>query len=85
MKNIDINIIGYKNIKFENGITPLEILKSHSKFGKNSIICKINGIISDLSTNLSNDCDLQFLDAKSKEGHAILLHSTAHLMAQAVK
>ena len=25
------------------------------------------------------------MDAKSKDGHSVLLHSTAHLMAQAVK
>ena len=85
MSNIDINIIGYKNITFQSGITPLEILHSDSKISKNSIICKINGVLSDLSTNLTNDCDLQFMDAKSKEGHSVLLHSTAHLMAQAVK
>ena len=28
---------------------------------------------------------VQFIDAKSKDGHNVLLHSTAHLMAQAVK
>jgi len=85
MNNIDINIIGYKKNTFQRGITPLEILHLDSKISKKSIICKINGVLSDLSTSLTNDCDLQFMDAKSKDGHSVLLHSTAHLMAQAVK
>src|SRR6056300_346016 len=50
-----------------------------------SIICKVDGVLTDLSVSLYSNCELQFMDAKSKDGHSVLLHSTAHLMAQAVK
>ena len=85
MSNISINIKGIGQHDFKNGVTPLEIMSETKGISSDSIICKIDGVLTDLSTSLSSDCELQFMDAKSKDGHSVLLHSTAHLMAQAVK
>ena len=85
MSNISINIKGIGEHDFKNGVTPLEIMSETKGISSDSIICKIDGVLTDLSTSLSSDCELQFMDAKSKDGHSVLLHSTAHLMAQAVK
>jgi len=85
VSNISINIKGIGEHDFKNGVTPLEIMSEIKGISSDSIICKVDGILTDLSASLSSNCELQFMDAKSKDGHSVLLHSTAHLMAQAVK
>ena len=85
MSNILVNIKGLSSKEFPKGVTPLQIMTDTKGVSKDAIICKVDGVLTDLSAQLSNDCDLQFMDAKSKDGHSVLLHSTAHLMAQAVK
>ncbi|MDA7641691.1 threonine--tRNA ligase [Candidatus Marinimicrobia bacterium] len=85
MSNIDVNIVGFSLETFPVGITPLEILTSLKGVSKETIICKVDKVLTDLSVQLDSDCTVQFLDGKSKDGHNVLLHSTAHLMAQAVK
>ena len=85
MSKISINIKGLGAQNFSQGITPLQIMDEIRGISKESIICKVDGLLTDLSSPLFNDCEVQFMDAKSKDGHNVLLHSTAHLMAQAVK
>ena len=52
---------------------------------KASIAAKIDNVLVDLNTPINSDCSLEIITCKSEEAHDILLHSTAHLMAQAVK
>ena len=85
MKNISINVIGVGKEQYPTGTTPLELISSIKGISKETIICKVDKVLTDLSVQLDSDCTLQFLDGKSKDGHNVLLHSTAHLMAQAVK
>lgn len=85
MTNISINIIGLGTETYPSGTTPLQILSSAKGVSKETIICKVDKVLTDLSVQLNSDCTVQFLDGKSKDGHNVLLHSTAHLMAQAVK
>ena len=83
MLSIKIKGIGFQ--KFSYGISPQEIMDITKGVPRESIACKVDGLLLDLSVSLTSDCELQFIDAKSKDGHNVLLHSTAHLMAQAVK
>jgi len=85
VSNISINIKGVGQYDLRNGITPLEVISETKGISNDSIICKVDGVLTDLSAPLLSNCELQFMDAKSKDGHSVLLHSTAHLMAQAVK
>jgi len=85
VKNISINIVGFSTESYPSGTTPSEVLQSLKGGPKNTIICKVDDILTDLNEPLIQDVKLQFLDGKSKDGHSVLLHSTAHLMAQAVK
>ncbi len=55
------------------------------KVAKESVAAKINGDLKDLSTQLSQDCSIEFVMPDSIEGLDVLRHSTAHLMAHAVK
>ena len=85
MSNISVNILGIGEHSFPSGISPLEIQQSMKGIPSNAIICTIDDHLADLSTPLEQSCTLKYLDGKSKDGHSVLLHSTAHLMAQAVK
>ena len=49
------------------------------------VVAKIDGSLTDLNQPLEKDCDLELFTGDTPEGHDTLLHSTAHLMAQAVK
>ena len=85
MTNISINIVGIGTETYPSGTTPLEILSSTKGISKDTLICKVDKVLTDLSASLTSDATVQFLDGKSKDGHNVLLHSTAHLMAQAAK
>lgn len=52
---------------------------------RDSIAAKINGILSDLSASIYEDSKLEILTKSNEDSHEILLHSTAHLLAMAVK
>lgn len=52
---------------------------------KASIAAKVNGEEYDLARPLPGDCKLQIITRDSKEALEVLRHSTAHLLAQAIK
>ena len=47
--------------------------------------CEINGVVSDLRTEISEDCELNILTFDDPEGRKVFRHTTAHVLAQAVK
>ena len=52
---------------------------------KDIVVCKINGVLKDLWTDLSEGDLIEGVSISSPEGLAVLRHSTAHVMAQAVQ
>ena len=50
-----------------------------------ALVAKVDGQLKDLSYQLKDDCNVEFLTGEDPEGHSVLLHSAAHLLAQAVK
>ncbi|UBH07919.1 threonine--tRNA ligase [Macrococcus armenti] len=75
------------NVKqFERGITTEAIAASISPgLKKKALAGKFNGQMVDLYTALEVDGDIEIITPESKEGIEVLRHSTAHLMAQALK
>ena len=68
------------------GTTPQEVAESIGPgLARAVVVAKIDGVLKDLNFSLENDCNLELFTGDSVEGHDTLLHSTAHLMAQAVK
>ena len=55
------------------------------KLAKEAIAAKINDKLVDLNHGLKNDDQVEIITADSEEGIEIIRHSTAHVMAQAVK
>lgn len=52
---------------------------------KEIVVCKINGVLVDLWTDLKDGDVVEGISISSPEGLAVLRHSTAHVMAQAVQ
>ena len=50
-----------------------------------ALAAKINGELVDLSTTISTDVELSIVTGRDDDGLEVIRHSTAHLMAQAVK
>ena len=75
------------NIKeFDKPLKAIEIAGNISiSLQKSVIAVLINGELKDKDTLVSKDSDLRFITTKDKEALEILNHSTAHLMAQAIK
>lgn len=71
---------------FDSGVTVEDVAGSiSSSLRKNAIAGKIDGKVVDLSTPIFNDVALEILTLDSQEGLEVMRHSTAHLMAQAIK
>ncbi|WP_020007544.1 threonine--tRNA ligase [Salinicoccus albus] len=75
------------NVKaFEPGITAEEIAHSISPgLKKASLAAKVDGRMYDLRRPIESDSAVELITDKSDEGLEVLRHSTAHLMAQALK
>ena len=52
---------------------------------KNVVVAKLNETLVDLKTPIEEDSELSFIYFEDKEAFEVLNHSTAHLMAQAMK
>lgn len=71
---------------FAKGVTLTEIAQSISpSLAKKSIAGSVNTTTTDLTRPILVDAEISLYDASSKEGLEVLRHSTAHLLAQAVK
>ena len=72
--------------EYDNGTTVLEIASSISEGLARMAVCgKINGELVDLNSPLNQDCELQIITTKDPEAKMVMRHTTAHILAQAVK
>ncbi len=72
--------------QFEQPVTVLDVAQSiGSGLAKATIAGKVNGKLVDASTLINGDASLQIITDKDDEGLEVIRHSTAHLLAQAVK
>lgn len=79
--NITVTLPGGEKHTVPAGTSPREILPSAPQ----AIAAKVQGKIIDLSLPLTADCEIEPVSPSSPEGLDVLRHSSAHLMAQAVK
>ncbi|MFC0213015.1 threonine--tRNA ligase [Paenibacillus chartarius] len=72
--------------EYEPGTTVEQVAESISPgLRKNAVVGKLNGKLVDLSTKLESDAELAIITLDNEEGLEVYRHSTAHLMAQAIK
>ncbi|OYV25568.1 MAG: threonine--tRNA ligase, partial [Halothiobacillus sp. 20-54-6] len=71
---------------FDHPVTLAEIAANiGAGLAKAALAGKIDGKLVDLSRVVDQDADVAIVTAKDPEGLTVIRHSTAHLMAQAVK
>ncbi len=86
MEQIKIKFPDGKVKQFASGITAQNILNELSQsLAKKTVAAKFNNKLIDLSHALKNDGELLFITSETAEGLEILWHSTAHIMAHAIK
>ena len=86
MNNIKITFPDNSVRSYEAGVTAIDIANSIGpRLGKETIAVSINNNLVDAFLPINNDAKIELYTTKSSISHDILLHSTAHLMAQAVK
>ncbi len=72
--------------QFEHPVTTLEVAGSiGAGLLKATLAAKVNGQLMDATLPIEHDATLQIITSKDPEGVDIIRHSTAHLLAQAVK
>jgi threonyl-tRNA synthetase len=72
--------------EFQQGISALEIAQSISlSLAKKAVAAVIDGQLSELSRKINQDSSLEILTDKDPRALKVLRHSTAHLMAHAIK
>jgi threonyl-tRNA synthetase len=80
MAQISITVDGAA-LKLEADQRPTHIFADN----KEVVVCRVNGVLKDLWTELSDDDVVESVAISSPDGLAVLRHSTAHVMAQAVQ
>ena len=86
MSQITVTLPDNSTRSYDGGVTPQEIAESiGSRLAQDALAAQVNGQPVDLTVPIETDVELAILTGDSPEGHEVLLHSTAHLMAHAVK
>ncbi|MCX7084463.1 MAG: threonine--tRNA ligase [Methylococcales bacterium] len=72
--------------EFDHAVTVMDVAQSiGAGLAKATLAGRVNNILVDASTLISEDASLQIITSKDEEGVDVIRHSTAHLLAQAVK
>ncbi|WP_394708729.1 threonine--tRNA ligase [uncultured Desulfobulbus sp.] len=87
MAEISVSVQEGESKSFPSGTRVAEMLKElvSGKQRKQTVAVKVNGSLLDLSTPIMSDIIFTPISVQSEEGVEILRHSTAHIMALAVK
>jgi threonyl-tRNA synthetase len=80
MAQISLTVDGAA-LKLEADQRPTHIFADN----KDVVVCRVNGVLKDLWTELSDGDVVESVLISSPDGLAVLRHSTAHVMAQAVQ
>jgi threonyl-tRNA synthetase len=72
--------------EFEHAVTVMDVARAiGSGLAKATLAGRVNDVLVDTSTLIDQDATLKIITAKDEDGIEVIRHSTAHLLAQAVK
>ena len=71
--------------RVDAGTPVLDVLKTAGSLNSQVVAARVNERVVDLSRPLAENCTVSPVAVDSPEGLEVLRHSTAHLLAQAVK
>ena len=73
-------------LELQSGISVMDIAKAISAgLARVALCARVNGEIVGMDEILNDDCSLEILTFNDEEGKAVYRHTTAHVLAQAVK
>ncbi len=82
MERIQVTLSGGDVREYPRGITAAEIAR---EAGGSALVAKVDGELRDLAAPLDRDAAVELVDFDAPEGREVYWHSSAHLLAQAVK
>jgi len=86
MSKITITLPDGSKREFDAGVTPLDVANDISKgLGRAAVAAKVNNKKVDLYYEIEDDAKVELITLRDDEGIDIFRHSSAHIMAQAIK
>ncbi len=86
MKKIQVTLPDGSVREYDAGTTVLEVAKNiGKKLAKDAVAGKVDGALVDLQEPIQNDVSLEIVTFGDPEGTEVFRHTTAHILAQAVK
>ncbi|MFP4456592.1 MAG: threonine--tRNA ligase [Clostridia bacterium] len=86
MEKIIITLPDGTEKEYDAGVTPLDVANDISKgLGRAAVAAKVNGKSVDLYYEIEEDSKVEIITLRDEEGIDIFRHSSAHIMAQAIK
>ena len=83
---IEITLPDGAKMRFDSPVSGLQIAQKISDgLAKNSVAVRVNDTLTDLTTPITQDATISLITTKNPESLVILRHTTAHVLAQAVK
>ncbi|MEG2429014.1 MAG: threonine--tRNA ligase, partial [Oscillospiraceae bacterium] len=83
---INVTLKGGTIKEFAENSTVFDVCKElGAGLAKAACSCKIDGVLADLRTNLTKDCEVEILTFDNIDGKKTFWHTASHVLAQAVK
>ena len=83
---IKVRLRGDTVKEYESPISAADVAKELGMgLYKAACACTINGVVCDLRTVISEDCELNILTFDDEQGRKAFRHTASHILAQAVK
>ncbi len=85
MSDIEVQLPDGSARALPEGATALDLASSIGRrLAKDALAATVNGVLTDLSTPLSNGATVSIVTPTSDDGREVIRHSSAHVLAQAV-
>ncbi|HAG06701.1 MAG TPA: threonine--tRNA ligase [Peptococcaceae bacterium] len=83
---LQITLKGGEVRLYPSGTTPLEIARDIGpRLAREALVARVNGVLVDLTRPIESDAAVEFFTFEDEAGRRVYRHSTAHILAQAVK
>lgn len=74
-----------KEVQFDSAVTAYDAARAAELISRDVLACRINGVVSDLTTPIDSDAEVELLTFDDKDGAHVLRHTASHVLAAAVK
>ena len=83
---ISVVLADGRTCQHDAGVCALDVVRDLSTtLASKSVLCQIDGVLSDLSRTLSDGARVEFIDSQHDAALEVIRHDCAHVLAQAVQ